>query len=480
TLSNFIPPGLIFAMNFYVPRYRAKKNINKLRSFIFKGAYLRIFSIFVFTLIGFLIFFVFNSFFNIYLGNHPNLLYLLLPLIPILSFETFIATIFVGFNLFKFYTVTLVLKTITNLSPLLWFFYGGVTVQIEHLAIINLLTALFPLIFEILIIILKFPKRASESGERLTFKIFLKKVLKYGSFLRIQGLLGEIFVQSQTQAIGIYENPEWVTGNSVSKTYTATSGMFLNSLNGSLLYSFSSIDYKKEYESLTRVFNNILIYTIYIFLMISGILFLFSEFFLGLIFGDDYVQFSILIKLILIGNTISIYGSLYIILLRTTYRIKQQIILIIIAFPLQVIVFFIGIINFGLVGFLFLDIIHRAIWLVVFLVASIKIMKVNVKFLKVFSLYLTFFLSLFLSIILGDLFLNNISYQFWQLLNFILIDRLNFLTILIFLILFIGLNILIKTFTKKDLESIEFLFSKDTRSNRFIKRFLKFLKRFLR
>ena len=41
TITNFLPPGLVFSMSFYIPRYRAKNEPEKLRSFILKALYLR-------------------------------------------------------------------------------------------------------------------------------------------------------------------------------------------------------------------------------------------------------------------------------------------------------------------------------------------------------------------------------------------------------------------------------------------------------
>lgn len=256
--------------------------------------------------------------------------------------------------------------------------------------------------------------------------------------------------------------------------------MFLNSLNGSLIYSFSSLDYKTKYDKLIRLYKTILCYTIYIFLTISGILFLFSDFFLGVVFGEDYLMYSILIKLSIIASAVSIYGSLYLILLRTTYRIKQQIILFIIGFPIQIIIFFISIINFGIVGMLFIEIIYRIIWTIIFFIISYKTMKIDLSFKKVITLYFIFFFSIFLSLLLDELILNEINFQFWQSINLLIFRHLNLLNILVFLISFIGLNIIFKTFTKSEIENIELLFAKDTISNKYIKKFLELLKHFLR
>ena len=129
---------------------------------------------------------------------------------------------------------------------------------------------------------------------------------------------------------------------------------------------------------------------------------------------------------------------------------------------------------------LYIDIIERILASCVYIYLSVKTMKINLKLSKVIFHYLSFGLSLFISLLLGDLILNNISLQFWSLINLPLFNQLNFLNIIVFLGSFIALNILFKTISKSELEYIELLFSKNTFSNRNIRRVLHLLKRLVR
>jgi O-antigen/teichoic acid export membrane protein len=414
------------------------------------------------------------------LSNHQILLFLLLPLVFITSFDTFIKIILNGFNLFRISLVFLLIKSVVNLTPLIFYFLTTRSIEIEVVALINLFSALGPLILEILILLLHFPKRVSDPGKGISFKSFIKKVLKYGSILRIQGFMGELWVQGQTQAISVYESPEWVTGYNLSRNYNRISGLFLNALNAPLLYSFSSLDYKQHYKKIIGMYKNVFYYSLFLFLIISGVLILLSDFFMGFVFGEDYIVYSILNKLTLISGVISIYASLYLILLRTTYRIKQQIYILVIGFPAQIILFFIGIVNFGIVGVLVIDIMFRIVTLSIICFVSIKVMKVDVNLLKILIFYGSFFFSIALSSFLDNLILKDLSFQFWELLNLSLFNQLNFLNVLVFLILFLLLNIIFKTFTKTDLEYIERVFSRDKISHNAIRRFLHLFKRFLR
>lgn len=480
TISTFIPPGLIYAMTFYIPRYRAQNEIEKLRSLIFKAIFLKAVTALIIFLIGLLIFTLFSNFFGIYLENHLVLLFIMLPLIIINTITPLVGTMLRGFNLFKLNLVFLAIKSIITLVPFFWFFFGVNPIEIEHVAIINLASATSIIIVEIIILIKKIPKRVNASEKQLTFKSFITKVVKYGSFLRISTFMGEIWTEGKTQSIGVYEAPEWVAGYNLSRNYTRIAGIFLASFTNPLLFSFSTLDYKTKFDKIVRFFNNILTFSMYIYLLIIGILFLLAEFFLGFIYGEDYLKFSILIQLTLIGNAVSIYGGLYLIFLRTTNKIKQLTYILIIGYPLQIIIFFLGLVNFGIIGMLYIEVIERILMSCVYIYLSVKTMKINLKLSKIIFHYLSFSLSLLISLLLGDLILNNISLQFWSLLNLPLFNQLNFLNVIVFLGSFIGLNILFKTISKSELEYIELLFSKNTFSNRNIRRFLHLLKRLLR
>jgi len=479
-VPNFLPPGINFSLNFYIPRYRAKNQTSKLRNFILKAFYIRLISVIIVASIGLVIFNIFNDIFTNYLHNHMSLLYILFPLIIISSFQSlFIATL-IGFNLFKINIILLVITSVTNVIPLFTYFLIAKTIEIETVAIINLISALIPFIIVSFIFFIKVSKLKDLEGKSMNYKKFIIKVVRYGSFFRIQNMIGDLWNQVETQAIGIYEKLIWVTGYSISKNYTRISGLFLTSLNAPLIYSFSSLDYKKNEEKIAKMFVVINRFSLYIFLFLTGLLFFFSDFFLSFVYGEEYVIYSILIQLLLVSGAVSIYGSLYLLLLRTTNRIKQLIVIFLVGFPIQTIIFFVSLINFGIIGMLIADIIQRVIFLIIFSILSTKVIKINLNISKMVALFFSYFFSLFLGIILGNLFLNEISYQFWSVLNLMIFKDLNILKILIFALSFIFLNILFRTISKVDIDYIELLFTKDNISHKNIKKLLVLFKKFLR
>ena len=479
-IVNFLPPGVIFSMNFYIPRYRAKNEPLKLRNFILDAFCIRIIIILAIFFIAIIIFGLFESIYNVFLNSHIILLYILAPLIIIQNLDAFFMTFLIGFNLFKTNFILFLVKSGAKISPLIVIFFLFGTINIETIALINLISLVVPVIIELLIFIKKIPTVKSKEGNGLTFKKFFKKVIGYGSFLRIENLVNSVWGEVQTVAIGTFESSRWVTGNSISKNYTNSSSRFLSSLTNPLIYSLSSLDYKKDYDKIIRMFRTIFKYSSYMFLFIIGILFFLSDFFLGFIYGDEYLEFVPLLKLMQISMVISIYPMLFGLLLRSTNKIRLLAIMSLIFLPLHILSVFIGLINFGIYGMYFGVIIINIILLICEFILTVKLLKVNLDLFKIILQYLSFFIAILIPIILGNLIFDDLSYQFWVNSSLPIFKHLNLINILVFFIIFFILNIAFKTLAKTDLEYIEMLFTKDTISHKYINKFLHLFKRFLR
>jgi len=479
-IVNFLPPGTIFAMNFYIPRYRANRDQTKLKYFILKTFYLRIFGIIIIFIIAMIIFGIFNSNFANFLTNHLTLLYTLSLLIILTNLDGYFSAFLIGFNLFKINLLFFLIKALSNLIPLLFFFFMFRNITIEIIALINVLSLIFPLIAEFFIFILKIPKLETEQKNELSFAKVVRKIIKYGSFLRIENLMSDLWRETQTQAIGGFESTEIVTGYNISRNYTHISNLFLSSLTSPLIYSFSSLDYKEDYDRIIRMFKTILNYSLYLFLLLTGILFFLSEFFLSFVYGDYYIQYAPIIKLMQISSVISIYPSLFGILLRTTNKIKLLAITTFIAFPINIIFVFTGLIYFGIYGMLYAIIIFNLLVLIAEIGLTIKIMKINLEYKKMLGLFLSFFIAVILTITLDNFIFDEVSKKLWSLSNLLIFEYFNIFNILSFLIIFIVLNIIFKSFNKKDLDYIEMIFTKDNTTHKFVKRLLNLLKKILR
>ena len=105
-------------------------------------------------------------------------------------------------------------------------------------------------------------------------------------------------------------------------------------------------------------------------------------------------------------------------------------------------------------------------------------LKLNIK--RIILQYLTFFISLGLTLFLEKLILNELNFIILQNLNLLLFTNLQILSLLFFLIIFTVLNLLFKIFTKKDIKNLESFFDKDKKLHYLIKKCLNIFKRFLK
>ncbi|MFW9988144.1 MAG: lipopolysaccharide biosynthesis protein [Candidatus Odinarchaeota archaeon] len=342
------------------------------------------------------------------------------------------------------------------------------------------MSLIVPVILGFLIFMINIPKIKSKEEDGLNSKQFIKKVMKYGSFLRFESFLSSMWMETQTQAIKVFENSKWVTGNNISRNYTNSSTLFLGALSNPLISSLSGLDSIENNDNIAKMFKIIFNYTLYLFLFIAGLLFFISEFFLSFIYGDNYVEYSFLIELMLFSLVLSIYPTFFSILLRITQKIKLLAIITLIFFPLHIISVFIGLINYGIYGMYFAMIIINVLLLIFELVLTLKLLKINMGFYKMIFQYLSFFIAIFIASILGILIFNDLSYQFWMHSNLPIFKYLNLVNLIIFVTIFLLLNIIFKIFTKSDIEYIERLFTKDKISHKYMNKLLRFIKRFLR
>ena len=187
-----------------------------------------------------------------------------------------------------------------------------------------------------------------------------------------------------------------------------------------------------------------------------------------------------LAKLLVISPIFGVLFNLYFSFLKGTNKVKLALVIFSFTFSVSVLLFYIGLINFGIIGAAFGIIFSKISTIFIILLFNFKLTKLKLGYSKMIFNYSIFFISLFISLILGDLFLYDINYQILQFLNLLIFRYINFLQIFSFLIIFFALHIIFKTISKSDLEYVELLFAKDKASHKMINRFIRFLSKFLR
>lgn len=479
-IISFIPPGLIYSLNYYIPHYSAQNKMKIVRSFILKTFYIRIVVIMVVYVISLFLFFFFKNIFAITLKNYMYLLYILSPLIVIESLHAFLIAVMYGFNLFKSVFILVIIRNFVRIGLLLFYFIFIRILDIEVVAFINLFSSLIPFLVSTFIVTLKMIKINVTPENGLNFKEVFEKILKYGGVISIQTMASAMWVQSEIQVIGLVEPPERVTGYSISSHYNSVGGLFLTALNYPLQYTVSSLEYKENFSKIVKIYKVFFNFSLFFLGLITGLLFFFVDFFLSFFYGDTYLIHSLLTKLMVIYPVFSVLYSLYFSFLRATNQVKLALMIFSIIFPLSILLFIIGLINFGIIGAALGLLLSQVFIVFILLFFNLKKTKLKLDYLKMISNYSIFFISLLVSFFFGDLFLNDLNYQMLQFLNLLFFRYINFLQIFTFLIIFFTLHIIFKTIRKSDLEYIELLFTKDKATHRLISKFIKFLSKFLR
>ena len=477
-ILSFFPPALTFSINYYIPRYIALNQNSKLKRMIKAGVYLKtIFALIIFF-ISIIIFYIFNSFFAISLLGYTHLLFLLSPLIFINGLSTLLDSIYQGFYKYKLIFLLTLVKFSFYISALIICLISGIT-NLEIIALINLLAYLVPFLVSCLIFIKIYLNIKPTEEPKDTYKKVLSKLTKYGTPLSINVFLNETWKQFQTPIIGVYEPLSTITGFTISKYYSQISLTAASSFSNPLITSFSSLDVKNEHNQIVQIYNMTFKYSLFLMLLISGVLYILTDFFLILVYGESYLIYSTIVKLYLITMIFTVLGNIFVPLLNAKNKIHLLPIITIINLSIIIPSFFIGIIFYGIIGAIIGLIISKFIVFLFLLLLSIKIGNVKIKINKIFFQYLIFFISLFLAVILGEILFREMRINILQNLNLLFFKNLNVLGLLSFLITYFLLNILFKIFSPKEIEFLEALLSTDKLQYRVIKRLLKFLKKIL-
>jgi len=475
--NYFVPPGLEFSINYYVPRYIAKNQKAKLKSFIKNVIYLKMLFLIPYFLINVLLFYYLSDLFSINLKNYTFLLLILAPLIIIDSFDVIFKGIIKSFNMFRLLFYITLLRGILYSFTLLYCFLFISSIGVDSIALINVISHLVPFCILFIIIILKIRSIEPTNEKQFNFKETSQKSLKYGIHGSINFILFEIWYEIPIQAIGIFDKPENVTGYKIGQRFAYLTETTSTAFKPPLTLSFSSLHAEHKRDQIVSIYNIVFKYSLFLMLTATGILFFFSEFFLYFIYGESYLIFSLLLKLILIATIFKTLGPLFESLIYATNKVKYLPIIRVIFLLVMTPLFFIGLIYFGLIGAIYGLMIGFFIIFLLEIFFSYKIggAKLNLKII-IFQ-YLAFFIALGITILLEELFLRELRFFIFQSLNLNFLIYFAFLAIITFFLIHILLNLILKIFNDKDIEYLESYFDKDNKLHKTIRKWLKFLKR---
>ncbi|MHA1327006.1 MAG: hypothetical protein ACTSRH_06760 [Promethearchaeota archaeon] len=281
--------------------------------------------------------------------------------------------------------------------------------------------------------------------------------------------------------IGIFDLPSNVTGFTIGYNYK---GFPLN-IVGALripftMYISSKNSIDNNIVQFKKIYNVIFENTLFLYLLISGILYFFLDFFLYFVYGESYLYFSFIIQLMLFSSIFISIRPLLFTFLRGTNRFKYITPISLAEKTFEYSIFFFLLIFFGLAIALIGSLICSLILFLVFYYLNIKIFEIKLNIKKAAFSYLAFFLSIGIIIIIEHLFLNNLTDLIVNLIKLEFLKHLRIYSIILFIILFVFLNIKLKVFRQNDIEYITKIINKKKKFNRLILKGLNLFKKLLK
>lgn len=477
-IISFLPPGLEHSLSFYISQYSVlseKGKIKKLIKHAFTQKLIFLIPAFIITL---LIFHFFAGLFKINLDVYSGLLYILSPLIIINGLNSVVLGINRGFFLFKKIFILLIIKYGFNIGALVYIFLFMDNVNINTIAIINTASIAIPFVINGVHILIKYMRMRNFNENRLTFKDSLLQSLNYGGYISIRIIMNQAWEQLQIQSIGIFERPEVVTGYNIGIHFTQVPRII--SAMHPLTLTFTRLATKKEYSRINKIFNLALNYTNFLYLLINGLFYIIADLFLVLIYGRSYIVFSNILKFMLISFTFIVLNSQFSSMIHATKKVKLAPLIQLLNLIITIPIFFIGLIFFNLeIALIFISIGN----FIVFLIRTIlcfRIFKIKLEVKKLFLQYFIFLFSLSLTIIIEMLILKYYNTIILESLNLLIFKEFQFLSIILFVLLYLGLNIGLKIFTKKDVDYLISLFQENKKRYSIVLKTLNILKRVLK
>ncbi len=191
--------------------------------------------------------------------------------------------------------------------------------------------------------------------------------------------------------------------------------------------------------------------------------------------------FSITSKLIVLASIFKILGLYLQTYLNAQHKVKISLLLKVIYMIITIPLFFIGLIYYGVEGAIIYGlIIGNVISIVIQIYATYGVANIKLKIKKIIIQYVTFFSSLVITMLLREIVYKDISLSLLDYAGLSLFKNFDFLSIFTFLLLFLLMNVILKTVTSSDIIYFESYFNKDRFFDKIMIKILKLLKKFTR
>lgn len=479
-IIRFLPPSLNNTLQYYIPRLSSLNENNRLRSFILRAIYAKIFFLVPIFVIALLFFSLLS---NIFLINLPEenfgIVLILSPLIIINNLQVILNSINIGFNRFKMVFITFLTQYLIYIAFLLYFFIFQHNIELESLGLIFVLSALIPFLLNIIIIAQKIYKIEISGKSSTSLKSDLKDMVKYGGLARTATFFTEAWAEIQVQSIGVFR-PGSVLGFKISRDLLSVSVNASSAVANPLTVSFTSFIAKEKKENITTIYNLLIKYLIFFMELLTGLLFFFADFFIAFIYGEPRLIYSDIVKLYLFTFIFLIVSSPVVSLLLAENKGKSLVLVRFIGFLLQFPLFLILLIFFSLYYAIIGIVISNFLFSILYLFVTIKIGNIKLNIKKIFFQYLIFFFSLGITIILEYFLLDNLNNLILLSLNPPLFSVFNPFSLIVFLFIFMFFVVEFRVLTVGDINNLQSFFIKKSMMHKITNKALNFLKKILR
>lgn len=480
---TFLPPSLGLSFNYYIPRDRALKQNTILKSFIKKSLVIRLFFVLATFLVSLLFMLLLIDIFSIEIGGYEYLLYILSPLIIIQGMDQVFGDILRGFNLFTIVYYLLLVRNLIYIGGLIFLFFNIRFVSLTNISFIFILSNLIPFIIDFFIIFRIQHKIKNTEESPLTFKEVFSRLIRYGSHLSIKTYLDRFNREFKTILVGAFQLSGIVTGYNIGVHYSDVSFEAIGSFNRPLTISFSSLDAKNRSKEIEGIYRNLFHYAQFFILLISGFLFFITDIYLSLIYSDyseSFALYSIIMKVLILATIFTIKPAFFYSLLRASNKVKYIVPIRVLTFVINLVIFLVGLIYFGIIGAVIAVTIGNIASFILFTYLVMKLFNIKLDVFKTTCLYTSFFFALGFSLFLEKIFLARLNYIILKSLHLLFLQDFQFLTLIVFLILFFSFLILLDIFSATDLTNLESIFNRDNFIDKIIRKSLKLLKRVIK
>ncbi|MEJ2249402.1 MAG: hypothetical protein P8Y97_07055 [Candidatus Lokiarchaeota archaeon] len=306
-IIGFLPPGLENATEYYVSRFYSLEDFGSLKNFVinaFLSRILFLIPVFGLSLLGFSLL---SNFLSGYLQGHSIIIFILSPLIFIISLNSLSNSMNKSFNNYKLIVITLLSQQLLNIAILTSLFILFRHVTVEVISIANIITYIPPFLINIIINLRRILKLNKTKYSVKSIKNNILDTIKYGGYTKSGMSLSQFWMEGQLLSIGAFEPLGLVTGYKIGQTLVDVPRQATIALSSPLIISFSRLIALEEKEKIHNIYNIVLKYNIFLLLFLFGLIFFGTDIYIYLVLGPGYLVYSSMIKILILSYSFFVF-----------------------------------------------------------------------------------------------------------------------------------------------------------------------------